>query len=225
MCDPLLRLPIFNVQLRINAASEGLDQDGYTKPHTSSWRGAHLRKQHTFSARTCHQVALFRVFSDFNFTGAPCIPGQNVRSTPRLPWPRPKRSEQRRSRRAFEPARRCVTNGAPLGKSESRYWRGLAFVALFALLAGTVFWYAHWRFSQIHREKVAGLSPTKPGQPFDILLVGSDSRQFVENSGEAGSFAIGLVRRRPAQRRHHHRPNRSCNTPSEVALDSRSTRS
>jgi LCP family protein required for cell wall assembly len=62
------------------------------------------------------------------------------------------------------------------------------FFVIIILLVGGVVWYANWRFDQIHREVVAGLTAPVPGKPFDVLLVGSDSRQFVDDSGEAGEF-------------------------------------
>jgi polyisoprenyl-teichoic acid--peptidoglycan teichoic acid transferase len=63
-------------------------------------------------------------------------------------------------------------------------------IVSFSLLLGmSGYLYARYRFDQIPKVKITALSaPTKPGAPFNILLVGSDSRQFVEGSGEAGAF-------------------------------------
>lgn len=48
--------------------------------------------------------------------------------------------------------------------------------------------YAYFRFGQIHKTKVTGLTPNTPGKPFDILLVGSDSRAFVDSTSQAAAF-------------------------------------
>ena len=63
-------------------------------------------------------------------------------------------------------------------------------MVLATILAAGVFFYARWRFDQIHKAKVADLAPrpTQPAAPFDVLLVGSDSRAFVDNSAQAGQF-------------------------------------
>ncbi len=51
-----------------------------------------------------------------------------------------------------------------------------------------IFLYAQWRFSQVKKVSVAGLVPREGNAPFDILLVGSDSRAFVDTSAEAAKF-------------------------------------
>src|SRR5665213_2716106 len=54
---------------------------------------------------------------------------------------------------------------------------GIVVVVLIAGVVGGVYFYANWRFDQIHRITVVGEGP-KPisGKPFNILMIGSDSR-------------------------------------------------
>jgi LCP family protein required for cell wall assembly len=63
-------------------------------------------------------------------------------------------------------------------------------IVAFSLLLGTSgYLYARYRYDQIPKVKISALAArTKPGAPFNMLLVGSDSRQFVEGSGQAGAF-------------------------------------
>ena len=61
-------------------------------------------------------------------------------------------------------------------------------VALIVLGIGGAYLYAQWRFGQIKKISVAGLVPRQGNAPFNILLVGSDSRAFVDNSAEASQF-------------------------------------
>jgi LCP family protein required for cell wall assembly len=49
-------------------------------------------------------------------------------------------------------------------------------VALLALLVGGGYLYAQWRFDQIPKVKVADELPQLSGKPFNILVIGSDSR-------------------------------------------------
>ena len=65
---------------------------------------------------------------------------------------------------------------------------GGALVVVLVLIVGGIFFYAHYRFGQIHKSRVTGLTPAISGQPIDILLVGSDSRAFVDTSSEASQF-------------------------------------
>ena len=48
--------------------------------------------------------------------------------------------------------------------------------------------YARYRFDQIHKQDVHGLAAAVANHPFDILLVGSDSRAFVDNASQAAQF-------------------------------------
>jgi LCP family protein required for cell wall assembly len=71
-------------------------------------------------------------------------------------------------------------------------------VALALVTVSGVYGYAEYRFGQIHRVALRHLTPvadkgastasTTPAAPFNVLLVGSDSRSFVDNSGQASSF-------------------------------------
>jgi LCP family protein required for cell wall assembly len=53
---------------------------------------------------------------------------------------------------------------------------GLIFVLLIAGVVGGSYAYARWRFDQISRIHVAGEVKPISGQPFNILMIGSDSR-------------------------------------------------
>lgn len=66
-------------------------------------------------------------------------------------------------------------------------------VVLAGVLVVTGVVYARIRYDEITKVKITTLTkqPTKPGAPFDILLVGSDSRQFVDSGSEAQSFGSG----------------------------------
>jgi LCP family protein required for cell wall assembly len=66
-------------------------------------------------------------------------------------------------------------------KSKRRVGRRVAigFVVLVVLVAAVVggsYLYANWRFDKIHKITVSGEVPPTSGQPFNILLIGSDSR-------------------------------------------------
>jgi LCP family protein required for cell wall assembly len=80
------------------------------------------------------------------------------------------------------------------GLKPVRRWPKRAFVALgslilvLVLLAVGTFMYVRYRLDQV---KTAGCSTcvaAAPGQPFTVLLIGSDSRAFVDNSTEEGQF-------------------------------------
>jgi LCP family protein required for cell wall assembly len=66
----------------------------------------------------------------------------------------------------------------------------LSFVVLIAAVgAGSLYVYANYRFDQIkkiHAKHLAKEVP--PGKPFNLLLVGSDSRAFVDNSTQVKAF-------------------------------------
>jgi hypothetical protein len=61
-------------------------------------------------------------------------------------------------------------------------------IGVVVLLAAGVFVYARWRFDQIPKITVAGLTPRVGNDPFTVLLVGSDSRAFVSTAGQASQF-------------------------------------
>jgi LCP family protein required for cell wall assembly len=56
------------------------------------------------------------------------------------------------------------------------------------LLAAGVIVYARWRFDQIPKVSVAGLTARVGNDPFTVLLVGSDSRAFVSTAAQASQF-------------------------------------
>jgi LCP family protein required for cell wall assembly len=62
-------------------------------------------------------------------------------------------------------------------------------VFLAAAGAGGLVYYAHWRFDQIkkvHSKHLVKAPP--PGKPFNMLIVGSDSRAFVDNPTQVRAF-------------------------------------
>ncbi len=66
----------------------------------------------------------------------------------------------------------------------------LSFIVLVAAIGvGGLYVYATYRFDQIkkiHAKHLVAAAP--PGQPFNLLLVGSDSRAFVSNSTQVNAF-------------------------------------
>ncbi len=67
----------------------------------------------------------------------------------------------------------------------------LAFIILLAAAGvGGVYVYANYRFNQIKKIHAKHLvaTPAAPGKPFNLLLVGSDSRAFVSNSTQVKAF-------------------------------------
>jgi len=68
---------------------------------------------------------------------------------------------------------------------------GLAFIVFLAAAgAGGLFYYARYRYDEIPKihSKHLVKQTTKPGQPFNVLLVGSDSRAFVSNPTQVRAF-------------------------------------
>ncbi|HEY5385572.1 MAG TPA: LCP family protein [Acidimicrobiales bacterium] len=63
-------------------------------------------------------------------------------------------------------------------------------VVLAALGAGGLYVYANYRFNQIKKVHAKHLvaAPAAPGKPFNLLLVGSDSRAFVSNATQENAF-------------------------------------
>jgi LCP family protein required for cell wall assembly len=59
-----------------------------------------------------------------------------------------------------------------------------------ALGVGGIYFYANYRFNQIKKVHAKHLvaAPAAPGKPFNLLLVGSDSRAFVSNSTQENAF-------------------------------------
>jgi LCP family protein required for cell wall assembly len=100
------------------------------------------------------------------------------------------------STRAELQAERREANQA--AKKEQRHkhrWRrrilwGLGFVVFLAAAGvGGLYYYVNYRYDQIkkiHSKHLVAQAP--PGQPFTMLLVGSDSRAFVQNSVQQNAF-------------------------------------
>ncbi|MHB8463829.1 MAG: LCP family protein [Acidimicrobiales bacterium] len=67
------------------------------------------------------------------------------------------------------------------------------FVATCLLSAGAVYGYVWWRFGQINRISIPGITSSSGGSdaPINILVVGSDSRAFVNDSQDKASFGSG----------------------------------
>ena len=62
----------------------------------------------------------------------------------------------------------------------------LCVVVVIAAVVGGAYLYANWRFDQIHRIDVGYEAKPISGQPFNILMIGSDSRAGPHrNTGEA----------------------------------------
>src|SRR5262245_31131641 len=80
-----------------------------------------------------------------------------------------------RSRAAQERARR------------KRRWLGVLSLALVFGLVFSVVGYARWRLGQIASVEVPGLHAAKAGRPFNVLVVGSDSR--ANTGGRYGEVA------------------------------------
>jgi LCP family protein required for cell wall assembly len=64
------------------------------------------------------------------------------------------------------------------------------FVALCVAAAGAGYGYVRYRLGQIHTTTVAGIHPEDPGQPENVLVVGSDSRA---NLGTADAGHVGTA--------------------------------
>jgi LCP family protein required for cell wall assembly len=72
---------------------------------------------------------------------------------------------------------------------------GVSVVVLIVGILGGGYLYANWRFGEIPKIHVTGISYTIPGQPFNILAVGSDSRAgltgAVANQTGASTDSVG----------------------------------
>ena len=66
---------------------------------------------------------------------------------------------------------------------------GVAILLVLVLIGGVGGWfYVNSVLGSIKRVPVPSITPETSGAPIDILLVGSDSRAFVDSSGQASSF-------------------------------------
>ncbi|MGD0874815.1 MAG: LCP family protein [Acidimicrobiales bacterium] len=89
-----------------------------------------------------------------------------------------------RSRRPRPPKRRRWTRRALIAG-------GVVVLLIVAIGLGGYF-YLDYQFHQIKRVDVPNLAPhTKPGAPFTVLVAGSDSRSFVNNSSQCKAFGCG----------------------------------
>ena len=69
---------------------------------------------------------------------------------------------------------------------------GISILVVLVVLGGVGSWfYVNSVLGSIKRVPVPGITPESSGAPIDILLVGSDSRQFVDSTGDASSFGNG----------------------------------
>jgi LCP family protein required for cell wall assembly len=67
-------------------------------------------------------------------------------------------------------------------------YAGVAFVVLVTGTAGGLYLYAGYRFDQIKKVHSKHLIKEAAGKPFNLLLVGSDSRAFVDNATQVKAF-------------------------------------
>ncbi|MGO9198529.1 MAG: LCP family protein [Acidimicrobiales bacterium] len=94
--------------------------------------------------------------------------------------------------------RRASTAGR---RAVPKRWRRRVLATFGALLVaipaagGAGWWYLNYRLGQVHHVKIASglLHVSKPGAPFNILLIGSDSRQFESSSGQSSHFGSSSV--------------------------------
>ena len=135
----------------------------------------------------------------------PQIPGPSrsaYRRGPRLAPPWRHRSHGRHARRSGSYGER--RGRASYSARRERRWPkrlligfGVLVIIAALLLAGGYF-YIDSKLGNIRPIAVPALTPQEPGKPIDILLVGSDSRSFVNNPSEAralGSAATQLGQR------------------------------
>ncbi len=81
-------------------------------------------------------------------------------------------------------------------RKKKKKWLKRLIIALVLLLllsggfVGGSYYYANYRFNQIVKVHIAHLTPTTAdvGGPFNVLLIGSDSRAFVSTPGQAQAF-------------------------------------
>lgn len=95
-------------------------------------------------------------------------------------------------------SRRAARRARARSRTKVQRWRRRVLGTLAGIIvaipavAGAGWWYVNYKLDQAHRVKIAkGLlvqPAKKPGSPFNILLIGSDSRQFVSSSGQASAF-------------------------------------
>ncbi|MGD0984419.1 MAG: LCP family protein [Acidimicrobiales bacterium] len=85
--------------------------------------------------------------------------------------------------------RRVVHHATKARRWPKRLLIGVAILLVLVLLGGVGGWfYVNSVLGSIKRVPVPSITPETSGAPIDILLVGSDSRAFVDTPGEASSF-------------------------------------
>ncbi len=73
-------------------------------------------------------------------------------------------------------------------------WGLSVIIFLTAAGAGGIYVYINYNFDRIHKVHAQHLTaPAPPGKPFNILLVGSDSRSFVQNATQVKAFGSSTV--------------------------------
>src|SRR5271165_5464936 len=78
--------------------------------------------------------------------------------------------------------------------SGRRRWPKRLIIGILVLIAGLGGWlYVNSVLGSISRFQVSTVTPETSGAPIDILLVGSDSRAFVSNPGQAAAFGNPLT--------------------------------
>jgi LCP family protein required for cell wall assembly len=85
-------------------------------------------------------------------------------------------------------------------RTSGQRWRRRLLGAFAAVLvavpaaAGASWWYVNYKLDQAHRVAIGKgiLKQSKPGAPFNVLLIGSDSRSFVKGS-QSNRFGSGSV--------------------------------
>ena len=92
-------------------------------------------------------------------------------------------------RRRARERRRTVLHASRGRKWPKRVIIGVSIVLVLVLVGGIGGWfYVNSVLGSIKKVQVSSLTPETSGAPIDILLIGSDSRQFVDTPGEASSF-------------------------------------
>jgi len=92
-------------------------------------------------------------------------------------------------RRRARERRRTVLHASRGRKWPKRVIIGVSIVLVLVLVGGIGGWfYVNSVLGSIKKVQVPSLTPETSGAPIDILLIGSDSRQFVDTPGEASSF-------------------------------------
>ena len=85
--------------------------------------------------------------------------------------------------------RRAVHHATKGRRWPKRVVIGVAILLVLVLIGGVGGWfYVNSVLGSIKRVPVPSITPETSGAPIDILLVGSDSRAFVDSSGQASSF-------------------------------------